>query len=49
MASFKDITDNNNKLVDRYARLVKAMAQAKASGATAVATLEARFDVIDLT
>ena len=42
MESFKDITDNNNKLVDRYARLVKAMAQAKASGAAAVAALEAR-------
>jgi len=42
MESFKDITDNNNKLVDRYARLVKAMTQAKASGATAVAALEAR-------
>mmetsp|Transcript_31250 Transcript_31250/g.74184 ORF Transcript_31250/g.74184 Transcript_31250/m.74184 type:complete len:159 (-) Transcript_31250:171-647(-) len=42
MESFKDITDHNNKLVDRYARLVKAMAQAKASGAAAVAALEAR-------
>ena len=42
MESFKDITDNNNKLVDRYARLVKAMAEARASGAAAVAALEAR-------
>ena len=42
MESFKDITDNNNKLVDRYARLVKAMAQAKALGTAAVAALEAR-------
>ena len=42
MESFKDITDNNNKLVDRYARLVKAMAEARASGAAAVAPREAR-------
>lgn len=42
MESFKDITDNNNQLVGRYARLVKAMAEARASGAAAVAALEAR-------
>lgn len=42
MDSFKDITDNNNKLVDRYARLKQAMADAQASGGAAVAALEAR-------
>ena len=42
MESFKDITDNNNRLVDRYARLERAMAEANASGPAAVAALEAR-------
>ena len=43
MESFKDITDNNNRLVDRYAQIVRRMAAARASGdAAAVAALEAR-------
>ena len=41
MDSFRDITDNNNKLVDKYARLLKRMAEARAQGAAAVAALEA--------
>lgn len=39
MSSFKDITDNNNKLVDKYARLQKAMAAARSEGAQSVAKL----------
>ena len=43
MESFKDITDNNNRLVDRYAQIVRRMNAARASGdAAAVAALEAR-------
>ena len=41
MSSFKDITDNNNKLVDKYASLLKRMAEARATGPAAVAALEA--------
>lgn len=41
MSSFKDITDNNNKLVDKYDRLKKAMAAARAEGPASVARLEA--------
>ena len=43
METFKDITDNNNKLVDRYARIKERMDRARASGnAAAVAALEAQ-------
>ena len=41
MSSFKDITDNNNKLVDKYATLLRRMAEARAMGPVAVAALEA--------
>ena len=42
MSSFKDITDNNNKLVDKYERLRKMVAEATARGdAAALARLEA--------
>ena len=44
MESFKDITDNNNKLVSRYARIQKEMEEAKASAdpKAAVAALVAK-------
>ena len=42
MGSFKNINDNNNRLIGRYDQLVQAMAQAKESGGAAVAELEAR-------
>ena len=41
MSSFKDITDNNNKLVGKYAKLQQAMAAARAEGPQSVARLEA--------
>jgi hypothetical protein len=39
MASFKDITDNNNKLVGRYAALQKRMAAARVAGPAEVQRL----------
>ena len=41
MSSFKDINDHNDRLVGRYASLLKRMAAARAEGAAAVAALEA--------
>ncbi len=42
MESFKDITDNNNKLVDRYAKLKERVDRARAAGDdAALARLEA--------
>ena len=41
MAAFKDINDNNDRLVGRYASLERRMAAARAEGGAAVAALEA--------
>ena len=40
--NFKNINDNNERLVSRYDQLVQAMAQAQRNGTAAVAELEAR-------